>query len=243
MSTVNISRVPNQAIDLPAHMSNIMSSRRSYKYKYYILLNCGARGPYFMHQPTDNMPIPSATWILRVTDPLRNGASAVGSTISPEISPHIQTYAMALDHRAAEFAVSYWGLFSSLTSAGNVADKALLIDNMEVGLSSALVKAGFYIASLDTRMQNIYSKGSKTAGDMFDNPTACRITDSKKSSGCEGVDPCEVIFVKYGGEISREGLVPQATIDKFSLQDTNVQSSIPPYGMLDPYYNIPVMVC
>jgi hypothetical protein len=234
-SNVNISRVPNQAIDLPAHMSTIKSSHKSYT--YYILLNCGARGPYFMHQSVEHPLIPSRAWISRFIDPLRKGASAVGSTISPEISPHIQTYAMALNYQATKFAMSYWDRFSSLTAAGNVTDKAFLIDNMEVGLSTALIDAGFHIASLDTRMQNLYSRRSNIPGDLYDNPTACRRSDTRNSSGCEGVNPCEVIFVKYGGEILREGLVPSATIGQFSMEDTNALSENPHMcdGMVDPY--------
>ena len=56
--------------------------------------------------------------------------------------------------------------------------------------------------------------------------TIIRRSSTRNSSGCEGEIPCEVIFVKYGGEILKHGLVPQATIDQFSLEDANAEGVV-----------------
>ena len=217
MSNVKISRVPDQGVDLLAHLHTMKSSDR--RYEYYIFLNCEARGPYFSHSSGKRPLKPSLAWISRFTDQLRSGASAVGSTISPELSYHIQTYAMALNYQAAKFAVSYSDRFNGSTFTGNATNKSHLIANWKVGLSSALIEGGFSIASLDTRMQGVYSMKANLAGDIYDDPIACRTNHVKTSSGCEGVEPCEVIFVMNGGEVLTEGLVPKVTIDKFSRED------------------------
>lgn len=238
MSNVYISRVPNEGVDLLAHLNTIKLSDK--RYKYYIFLNCGARGPYFLHKSAAYPLKPSMAWISRFMYPMRNGASAVGATISIEISPHIQTYAMALNYQAAKFAISYWDRLNGTTFPGKFTNKLTMIANLEVGLSSALVKGGFDIASLDTRMQKIYSSKTVIGGDLFDNPTVCR----RNSSGCEGVEPCEVIFVKYGGDVLSHGFVPKVTFDKFSLEDTNAgakkphmcKSMLAPYR---PYWDVP----
>jgi hypothetical protein len=52
------------------------------------------------------------------------------------------------------------------------------------------------------------------------NPIACR--GDPYSPGCQGLDPCEVAFVKTGGEILRLGLVPGLTDSYTRFEDHRV---------------------
>ena len=91
-------------------------------------------------------------------------------------------------------------------------------------------------------MQNLYSNyngffPSDDNGGLLSNPTACRIVDGKRSSGCEGVEPCEVIFVKYGGEITKEELMPTITIERMNKEDMSIEEKRPHMcnALLPPY--------
>ena len=230
----------------------------------------------------------------------------VGSTISLECTPHVQSYAMALNDTAALFVLQYWKskvhaaswnntITNTITNTNTIADrvnindkdtmgtkttstsngntnikdakmnssgditsntimtsaprvqdqtaliKQQLIVDLEVGVSSALVVHGFPLIALDPHTHTRKFQQAQTEVqqslvspahpqprsihtpqqcDNRRNPVACRNNDhnnhnhndnndvsAKPSLGCQGVDPCRVLFVKYGGEVLAQDLV------------------------------------
>ena len=213
----------------------------------------------------------------------------VGSTISMECTPHVQSYTMAFNATAALFVVKYWSskihaatgsyivsptvtnvianiiaratsdskeivtkinsdnynkdkmihgnvVLSSTSLALDHSVKQQLIADLEVGVSTALLSQGFPLIALDphthtrkfqqqlrlsiqlaqTQARLFHTSPSPSIQcDVRRNPVACRggsgsdtgTSVKKPSLGCRGVDPCRVMFVKYGGEILEQDLV------------------------------------
>ena len=101
-------------------------------------------------------------------------------------------------------------------------NKLTLIHNLEVKASTAFLKAGYDITSLDSRYRGSFLHGVENSPCKYvapkssQNPTACHAVGD---TGCMGTEPCEVLFVKYGGEVMRRGLVPKLTIDAMNRYD------------------------
>ena len=232
----------------------------------------------------------------------------VGSTISLECTPHVQSYAMALNDTAALFVLQYWKskvhaaswnntITNTITNTNTIADrvnindkdtmgtkttstsngkdanikdakmnssgdinsntvttsapriqdqtvliKQQLIVDLEVGVSTALVVHGYALIALDphTHTRKFQQAQSQVEQSLLSpahpqprsiqipqqcdnrrNPVACRNNENdhnhnhnhnndaitKPSLGCQGVDPCRVLFVKYGGEVLAQDLV------------------------------------
>ena len=55
---------------------------------------------------------------------------------------------------------------------------------------------------------------------LQNNPTLCIFNiDNKSSLGCNGIEPCESLFVKMGGEVMKSNLVPKTTILRVRSED------------------------
>ena len=69
--------------------------------RYFVLLNCGARGPYYSmnFNPLTRKLIPSLNWMLPFIAKMDGRLQAVGATISCEAELHIQSYAMVLERQ------------------------------------------------------------------------------------------------------------------------------------------------
>jgi len=210
-------------------------------YDYYILLNCGSRGPYFNDNVNDNHRLPSLNWLSMFTSKLNNDVALVGPTISLESSPHVQTYALAFSGNSSNLILDYWNKFASIeydnnnNANYNSKEREDLIYNLEVGLSNHVLKSGLNIASLDSRYDHVDFR--KLQVEINDeevpnpNPTLCIekywIKSTNKTfmtTGCEGLEPCEVVFVKYGGAIIQKHLVPSKTKRRIDDEDTNADS-------------------
>jgi len=168
---ISVVRTPQYSVGLFAHFEvlNIYLSKSSVK--YFICLNCGSRGPYNFPS-TDSLP----NWIKLFVAKLGNDVIAVGPTISCEISPHIQTYAIAFNRIGARFAAELWYHNSSMTEE----TKGTIVMNSEIGLSSKILSEGYNIASLDHRFQNRDFRRAGGACDLYynlegsyRNPTRC----------------------------------------------------------------------
>lgn len=117
---VDYIRSEKYPVDLYAHGDVIRKSISSTnKSDYFMLLNCGSRGPYFpsvnpYERPQDEQSW-STTWLGQFTSKLEGlqSVAAVGATISCEVRPHVQTYAVALSSTGAEAAAYLWGPINS----------------------------------------------------------------------------------------------------------------------------------
>ena len=219
MANVQLEDFPSPDALMQAH-ALAMESHLASK-DYFILLHCSARGPYHSsirlvfskkNSPRQRMPEPSTAWVGSMTSPLRGSVKAVGATVSCEVSPHVQGYAMALSKEAARLLYDFWRP-SSGSSSGSA----------EVEGSKLLLSRGMGIAGLDSRYGDadflsgeVCPRVSANAGHLL-NPTACY--PGENSLGCSGVDPCEVVFVKYGDDVLLNGLIPLATRQRVQEED------------------------
>ncbi|KAF5826724.1 hypothetical protein DUNSADRAFT_2261 [Dunaliella salina] len=176
-----------------------------------MMINCGARGPYFSNT--------SRSWLTPFRNKLTHDVKLVGPTISCELRPHVQSYAMMTDRIGAALLVKMWS---------NLAQRSHLdmIEQGEVAFSTALLRSGWNIASLEAR-RFIHDYRLNSTCDpefpnldnsIFSNPTACRI---EMSPGCQGLEPCEQIFVKNGGNVLLFGMIAARTIARMEAEEVN----------------------
>ena len=201
LSRASVVRLKNERIDLCSHTDalKIHLSRNdltlSY-YDYYFFTNCGMRGPYFRHKSINKGD--SSSWLKPFIFAMSNVTKAVGPTISCEIFPHVQSYAIMLDAVSVSFAFKIWSCERFNISANhrmNSTEKLHLINSTEVELSRVLLRNGYNIASI-TMYQNVDFRDDSTSKCTFSgNPTACF------PPSCLSLDPCDLVAVKYGGGV------------------------------------------
>jgi hypothetical protein len=239
---VEIIHAENRQIDLFAHAQQI--SRYIDQKEFFVLLNCGARGPYYSFKR--NPPTPNLLWLIRFISPLKGDVKMAGTTISCEAAPHVQSYAMSVDAVGAKILIDLWQTVSSDT---NSASKRRQIAMFEVGASRAILSKGYNIASLDSRYagRDFRNRGVKCDPEfsgrlhpMHLNPTVCRTHKHLiiPPSGCRGIEPCEVVFVKYGGEALNYSLIPATTTNRLDIEDNRKRICKDSWRPFAPYWDV-----
>jgi hypothetical protein len=246
---IEVVRGMNFNVDLYAHGDVI--SKYADDYDYFIFLNCGSRGPYYPLASATSPLSPSVTWTTILLSKLDTHIKLVGPTISCEKSPHVQTYVIAMDRIAVRIVQSFWSLDSSSITETLKND---LIDKSEIGLTAKFLHSGYGIASLDSRyLARNFSDTSMSCdpdnelvrGTIHANPTTCRYRPEdtghgkypiSSQPGCLGQDPCEVVFIKYGGDALRLKFTPQLSIDRMKDEERYLYRSYQPYMCLRPVY-------
>jgi hypothetical protein len=154
---------------------------------------------------------------------MQGGISLIGPTVSCELHPHVQSYALAMTAQAyRDFADESW-------SGCQRKDKAQIILDAEVGLSKAVLEAGQRVGSFYPKHADI-GAGAGFGGGTLDEWTKASVP----VGSCEGSIPCEgscpltnptiqkvadaasyptlVGFVKFGGQIFQEGQLHRDTV-------------------------------
>ena len=225
LKNVKVLNVKNDGVDILSHLKFLKTIKDAH-FDFFILLNCGARGPYFIDNKINNV-LPSISWISQFTSKLKDDIALVGPTISLEISPHVQSYALAFTKNSSQIIIDYWNQFEDkIPPIGhdyNSEERMKNIAKLEVSLSQHIINSGLNIASFDTRYEKINFKQNGMHNSINNNennlnPTRCDI-HSKNSIGCDGLEPCEVLFVKYGGEIIQNNAVPIITKERLNEED------------------------
>ena len=230
----NVRMVEHHALstDLQAH--GFVIAQYIDSFNYFILLNCGARGPYHMSmqfkwkdrsildlalgRPRTRTPKPNLEWVQLMTVGLKGNIHAVGATISCEVAPHIQSYAMAITQHAASLLSKLWNSDDMKNMIGSNA-KSRSISMGEIGGSQLLLSRGLGIAALDSRSDEFLCPNNTSLSHLL-NPTACYLFNKSVSVGCMGLEPCEVLFVKYGGDVLLQGLIARITRSRVTEEDT-----------------------
>jgi hypothetical protein len=199
LSNVWVSNVPNMRADICSYRDLISGQLGSDRmgtqleellrkplrlYKHFFFVNCGVRGPFF-HLDFGS-PTPRAEqWLKSFTDRLSSSVLLVGPTVSCQLdTPHVQSYAVAMTQATYKwFAKDAWGNCSNKTKDDIIVDS-------EVGLSAKISNAGFGLGSLMGRHRDL-TKEWMTRRDVCPdaNPTM------------EPLDPHEIHFIKFGGQI------------------------------------------
>lgn len=213
-NNIIIQRVDNMQLDLYTHGS-VLRNHTSDPYDYYVFMNCGSRGPYYKsptsHQPgrptqahgIHNYIQANSTWLQPYISKMQSTVGLVGSTLSCEVSPHVQSYIMVARADAAKIIMDVWSPDERVSSDS----RAAAIVDTEVAVSTAVLQAGIGISCLDSRYLDIDGTYNRTCTSQYGkrdiaydlNPAVCR---GVSSEGCtRPVDPCEAVVVKYGGEM------------------------------------------
>ena len=231
----------NKLVDIVSHVRAM--NTLEHQFDDYILLNCGTRGPYFPHSSPSRPLQPSLVWMTSLfAEKLTNGAGVVGSLAnSLECIPYVQSHAMAFNYTAAQFALMYWNRLI----AENASD--VDVDRFVVGVSVALLRQGFPIASLDSRTSDIVID-ARNLGPRL--PTAvggresaeresggggvkCRSVDANSAPpsfgglGMAVMDPCAAGFVPPYGEGDNLVNAPQQTVHAIMVEDRKTNNKKP----------------
>ena len=145
---------------------------------YFVFLNCGVRGPYLMPASHPTARLGVASWLEPFTSLLRNGVMISGPSISCQPSPHLQScFVVGTKQAAEQFILPKWGK--------EYDNKTRIIVESEIGLSTAIIQAGFKIASL------------QSWGATFMPMDCMRLCQTNPTLFAQ--DPFELIFLKHGG--------------------------------------------
>lgn len=162
-----------------------VSDRR--KFKYFIFLNSSVRGPFLpAYLPT------TVHWTSAFTSKLTADVKLVGSSINcgkaysvVDPQPHVQSYIVATDQRGLEV----------ITARGTVLachrDMREVVIQSEMGMSAAIMDAGYNLDTLMLRYQGIDWRDQRAKGcNAGQNPIQDFFYDGIS------IDPLEVLFVK-----------------------------------------------
>eukprot|EP01063_Lacrimia_lanifica_P019834 TRINITY_DN2724_c0_g2_i1.p1 TRINITY_DN2724_c0_g2~~TRINITY_DN2724_c0_g2_i1.p1 ORF type:complete len:369 (+),score=112.88 TRINITY_DN2724_c0_g2_i1:37-1143(+) len=160
-------------------------------YTRFALINCSGRGPY------------KENWLEAFEGRRRSGKDVhlVGPVINCWVNqPHVQSWAWYADETAAEF-------IAAQCECGQ--RRNLAISKCEIAVSTELLKAGENIASMQPAYTGLdFKKKENLRCGRGKSPVSCQRHDPHDSPACRGSDPCEEIFVKYGGSNIQLGFIP-----------------------------------
>ena len=179
--------------DLCFHYSSLTNIGLHLRYDYIFFLNDGARGPFIKQRAKDsttNLPL----WFHPFLEKFAASPKAVlvGTTLSCEISPHIQSWGFALD---TSFSQHFFPALERACFPGITKSQAI---DVEVSLSSVALSLGFSISGL----YPVSPPLSRGDAPVVSRPSSLRSilhNCSNPLMGAVDIDPFETVFVKYGG--------------------------------------------
>jgi hypothetical protein len=201
------------------HTAKALSGLISEGIDTVVFLNEGVRGPLTHRSNGD--------WLRQYQQLLsRNNVGLVGSTISCEMEPHVQTHIFAI--RTSTLPI----LLDLQTERSASTDWAAYIAQTEIGLSKRYLRSGYNISSMlyHNRLHKPYFDGqcipvphSHIQSDLL-NPT----------KWCDVV-PAEVMFVKWGGQpMKTSGYMCPDMVSRMQHQLLSLSVSDPGLGLIVP---------
>lgn len=162
-------------------------------------LNNGVRGPLARRE----------TWIADFTD-LLNETTLVGSVISCEYEPHVQTHMFA-------FGATFTNRFLEIELFSKKGETWVqLIQRSEIGLSRSILSSGMKMGSMLHK---------RRWGESFFNGS-CRpeLGTMNPTGWCEQYYE-DSIFIKFGGEFYRDGLYCRTVLESIETVSRNILST------------------
>lgn len=223
LSNVIIRHARSALVDLEIHGDVIRTALLWKQTRFFVCLNCGVRGPYFNPyamwrdrghtiSPFREFAAHKFVWLTSFISKLNDSIKAVGSTVSCEQFRHVQSYFVTFDRIGAAIAEKQWRIKPSFDRSFE--RKLSLISKMEVGLSTKFSALGFSVSAVRGDCDE------STDRSVSANPTVCRLkADNSSSIGCIGLDPCDQVMVKYGGEALWRNLISEKTKYLVSIED------------------------
>lgn len=183
LPNVHFVRLQNYKSDLCNVYHAIVELELDHKYDKFIILNCGARGPYGSKYESKTF------YVQKFTNNLNDHVKLFGPVISCEQLPHVQTWFFSFDKVAMSLALNLW-------KGCPWSDWLDTIDHGEVGLSSAVLNSRYNIG------------GILGGFNPFSRQSSCTF---KGNPGLLKQDLNKQIFVKYGGELLRRRILARET--------------------------------
>ena len=202
---VVVEKVAHSTTDLCPRAHALRSSRNNFSHMLFV--NDGARGPFATSTSE------SLSWIR----PYRQAFSsehvaAAGVSMSCEVAPHLQSWALMIDSRVKDIFLSAYGASCSQS-------KSDAIMAAEVGPFSRLLSRGYNIASFFAPVSQF---GAAEASCLTASPTRLpmlrsSLNDCHNPYGSDGRQMVwpdstrldQLGFVKFGGEQWRQGMLPE----------------------------------
>ena len=112
------------------------------KYDYFVYINCGMAGPKWDRE--------GPYWTEVLTSKLSETVKMVGPSINMSFKPHVQSMTFAVDRRGLEVIVKSGAVFFCGIENGKLDanDRWYIINRYEMGMSQAILEAGYTIGSL-----------------------------------------------------------------------------------------------
>mmetsp|Transcript_44792 Transcript_44792/g.72944 ORF Transcript_44792/g.72944 Transcript_44792/m.72944 type:complete len:348 (-) Transcript_44792:855-1898(-) len=192
----------NVGYDICAYAQEMQGLGDSFNhYTHWIYINTSVRGPF--------LPVYyKRPWYEAMISQLQGGAVISGPYINCEISPHVQSFAMAANKKGAELLREAWGCWN---------DKMKVVTDGEVGGSRTAQERGYSISSLlaSQRDMRLY-RGNGTTGCVPARNHKGNPTFEKEYYGLNP-HPFEVIFVKNAGTVREWGRLDKAILDQVEM--------------------------
>ena len=188
---------PNECYDIGT-VGWLLKNKVNIKhYSYFIWMNSSTRGPFLPSYLLGKMH-----WTTALLSKLTEKVKLVGSTIScggshgSPPAPHIQSYLVATDSIGLQVLLGKGTVFRCYESMADV------VIQSEIGMSTAILQAGYGIDSLMLRYQGVVDWSQRDIG------TSCNGAMNPLQPGFNDeltVGPLEAMFVKVKSSMAEAG--------------------------------------
>jgi len=140
------------------------------RYDYFVYLNCGMLGPKWPSSVTN------FSWTSHFTSLISSSVRMSGLSINCDIHPHVQSFLFVLDQVGLEIVKKSSAVYDCGTQNSEMNDTIVkdIVNRYEVGMSKAILDAGYGIASI------LSTEGLKTL----------TVTPADLAKGsCKAIDP------------------------------------------------------
>ena len=193
---VEIRQIENYKSDIANFYSQI--NLKDDLHEYFIFMNIGVRGPF--------VPAENSRWHHELIRAMGSNLM-LGSTVSCYPRPHLQSHFLMMNRYGVEITKKVWKK-CFMTNL----DHESVIEMCEMGLSDYFIKMGYSFTSMERfyREKDISKIARKWKNFHGPMNTPEKIKWRKKNCDVtlnpivvKEIDPFEVIFLKYGGDVFR----------------------------------------
>ena len=190
---VEIRHIQNYHSDISNFYSQLQ--RDDDEHEYFIFMNVGVRGPF--------LSLNNSKWHHELISRMESSLM-LGTSFSCEVKLHLQSHFLMMNRYGVQLAKKTWNeCFEKKMTHRDV------IEECEVGLSTEFIRNGHKFASMERKYRNLDLVKMAGAWRVDYNRLCDHVGNPIKM---EEIEPFEVMFVKYGGQIYRENLIHKKTI-------------------------------
>lgn len=208
---VRVERVNESSTDLCPRAHVLQNS--SYSHAFFI--NDGARGPLLAPGASQTRGDGFPAWLTPYMTALEHEptVAVVGATMSCELAPHLQSWAMLMDKRVQS-------IFERAYDMSCTLDKPGAISVAEVGPYKDVFEAGYAMSSVSPEIPYVAQEEAQCLVDGSSPDMKLALNGCINPWGDEAhhtitfnataTPPYEIVFAKFGGEQWRHGWLPDS---------------------------------